>query len=138
MPLGAVHPITEEIRVEEIFRRMVFNVRALNRDDHVRNHAFLMNAAGEWSLAPAYDVSFSAGPGGEHSIAIAGDGRYPGKGAINEVARVAGIKPVRRDQIVDAVDSALCSWEKVAGNCGVPDFLIEDIGSEMVIARGWK
>lgn len=124
--------------VEEVFRRMVFNVRALNRDDHVRNHAFLMNAAAEWSLAPAYDVSFSAGPGGEHSISIAGDGRYPGKGAINEVARVAGIKPVRRDQIIDAVDSALCSWEEVAGNCGVPDFLIEDIGSEMVIARGWK
>lgn len=97
-----------------------------------------MNAAGEWSLAPAYDVSFSAGPGGEHSISIAGDGRHPGKVAINKVARIAGIKPVRRDKIIDAVDSALCLWEEVAANCGAPDFLIKEIGSEMAITRGWK
>lgn len=45
---------------EEAFRRMVFNYAVWNCDDHTKNHSFLMNEwGGEWSLAPAYDVTFS-------------------------------------------------------------------------------
>ena len=50
--------------VEEQFRRMVFNVVARNQDDHVKNIAFLMNPLGEWSLAPAFDVTYSFNPAG--------------------------------------------------------------------------
>jgi len=45
--------------VEEQFRRMVFNIVARNQDDHVKNIAFVMNKRGEWSLAPAFDVTYS-------------------------------------------------------------------------------
>ncbi|WP_198672092.1 type II toxin-antitoxin system HipA family toxin [Pseudogemmobacter bohemicus] len=123
--------------VEEVFRRMVFNIRAFNRDDHVRNHAYLMDAAGCWSLAPAYDVSFSDGPGGEHSLAVAGEGRRPGIKAISEVARIAGIKLTRRNAIIEAVDGALDQWDEVARGCGVPDRLRVQIGREIQTARGW-
>ncbi|MEZ5504354.1 MAG: HipA domain-containing protein [Halioglobus sp.] len=41
------------LAIEQQFRRMVFNIVARNQDDHVKNIAFLMNKAGEWSLAPA-------------------------------------------------------------------------------------
>lgn len=44
---------------EEAFRRMVFNYAAWNCDDHTKNHSFLMDKSGVWSLAPAYDVTFS-------------------------------------------------------------------------------
>ena len=54
---------------------MLKRPRALNRDDHVRNHTFIMDAQGSWSLALAYDVSFSEGSGGEVSIVVAGEGR---------------------------------------------------------------
>jgi serine/threonine-protein kinase HipA len=47
---------------EEIFRRAVFNIIAANDDDHGRNHAFLMDATGEWKLAPAYDLTFATYP----------------------------------------------------------------------------
>lgn len=124
--------------VEEVFRRMVFNIRAFNRDDHVRNHAFLMDAEGNWSLSPAYDVSFSEGPGGEHSMAVAGDGREPGMKAMTEVARIAGIKPTRRDLIVDEVDAALDCWNDVAQDLGVPSRLRQQIRSEIMRARMWK
>lgn len=40
---------------EQLYRRMVFNVLAGNIDDHARNFSFIMNRAGKWSLAPAYD-----------------------------------------------------------------------------------
>jgi len=50
--------------VEEQFRRMAFNIVARNQDDHVKNIAFLMNKQGEWSLAPAFDVTYSYNPSG--------------------------------------------------------------------------
>lgn len=47
---------------EQFYRRMVFNVLFVNQDDHVKNISFLMNRRGEWSLAPAYDITFSYNP----------------------------------------------------------------------------
>ena len=45
--------------VEQLYRRMVFNVIFVNQDDHVKNISFLMNKMGEWRLSPAYDITFS-------------------------------------------------------------------------------
>lgn len=45
--------------VEQLFRRMVFNVIFVNHDDHVKKISFMMNRLGEWKLAPAYDITFS-------------------------------------------------------------------------------
>ncbi|MCK5911518.1 MAG: type II toxin-antitoxin system HipA family toxin, partial [Caulobacter sp.] len=59
------------------FRRMVFNVLASNRDDHTRQHSYLMDQTGQWRLAPAYDLTYSAGPGGEHYLDVEGEGRNP-------------------------------------------------------------
>lgn len=47
-----------ESEVEEVFRRLVFNVIANNTDDHNKNTSFIMNESGTWHLAPAYDVTF--------------------------------------------------------------------------------
>lgn len=45
--------------IEQFYRRMVFNCIAINQDDHVKNTSFLMNKSGEWTLSPAYDITFS-------------------------------------------------------------------------------
>jgi serine/threonine-protein kinase HipA len=58
--------------VERMFRRMLFNILAHNRDDHVKQHSFLMDERGVWTLAPAYDLVFSHGPGNEHYLSVAG------------------------------------------------------------------
>jgi serine/threonine-protein kinase HipA len=50
--------------VEEQFRRMAFNIVARNQDDHAKNIAFLMDKRGQWSLAPAFDVTYSYNPTG--------------------------------------------------------------------------
>jgi serine/threonine-protein kinase HipA len=42
--------------LEELWRRIVFNIAVKNTDDHLRNHCFLLTAGG-WSLAPAYDTN---------------------------------------------------------------------------------
>ncbi|MEI6176003.1 MAG: type II toxin-antitoxin system HipA family toxin [Verrucomicrobiota bacterium] len=48
--------------VEEVFRRAVFNVVSSNDDDHGRNHAFLMDSTGGWTLAPAFDLTLATYP----------------------------------------------------------------------------
>ncbi|MFC1607725.1 type II toxin-antitoxin system HipA family toxin, partial [Candidatus Latescibacterota bacterium] len=45
--------------MQELYRRMVFNILARNHDDHTRNIAFLMDRKGNWRLAPAYDMMWS-------------------------------------------------------------------------------
>jgi serine/threonine-protein kinase HipA len=72
----------DETQVEEAYRRMIFNVLTGNRDDHTKNHAFLMDKNGRWKLSPAYDVTPSNGPGGEHNMTIAGEGKTTGYASI--------------------------------------------------------
>ncbi len=80
MFLRATRAITRRADdVAAAFRRMVFNVLASNRDDHTRQHAYLMDSAGDWRLAPAYDLTYSPGPGGEHYMDIAGEGKDAGE-----------------------------------------------------------
>ena len=64
-------------QLRELFRRMVFNVYAYNRDDHAKNFAFRMTADGTWTLAPAYDLMFSPGMHGRHATAIDGVDDWP-------------------------------------------------------------
>ncbi|EJL48280.1 HipA-like protein [Rhizobium sp. CF122] len=100
--------------VLKMFRNMVFNVYAKNRDDHVKNHAFLMNGSGRWSLAPAYDLTFSSGPGGEHSAAIAGEGRDPGMSHLLTVSRGASISDHDAKEVIEQVRTAISRWPQFA------------------------
>ena len=60
----------------EAFRRMVFNVAAVNHDDHTKNFAFTLREGGRWELAPAYDVTHANVPGnkwiGQHLMSVNG------------------------------------------------------------------
>lgn len=105
---------------DEMFRRMAFNVLAHNRDDHLKNHAFLMDAGGGWRLSPAYDVSFSDGPGGEHHLAIAGEGRRPGRKHVEAVGQALGMKPATIAALIDPVRAAIADWPRHADAAGVP------------------
>lgn len=61
-------------QVEEMFRRMVMNLVAINKDDHAKNFSFLCDD-GKWSLAPAYDITYSpTGSNGEHATSLFYDG----------------------------------------------------------------
>ena len=56
--------------MEQMFRRMVFNVLVDETDDHAKNFSFLLRKGGGWELAPAYDLT-----GGVPSAADADDAR---------------------------------------------------------------
>lgn len=112
--IAATHRLTgDQGAVVEMYRRMVFNVLAHNRDDHTKQFAFRMDGVGRWTLAPAFDLTFSDGPGGDHSLAVAGSGR-PDRAAMLRVAAVVGIRKAAAVTVIAEVGAAVA--EGVAGS----------------------
>lgn len=105
--------------VAAAFRRMVFNVLACNRDDHTRQHAYLMDPAGEWRLAPAFDLTYSPGPGGEHYLDIEGEGRRPTRAYVMSLGRKHGIDAKRVTAVIEDVVGAIAKWPVEAKKAGV-------------------
>lgn len=112
----------------QAFRLMVFNVLAHNKDDHARNFSFIRQESG-WRLAPAYDLTFSAGMHNEHATDIAGSGN-PGLKQIEQIARQAGIGNWR--EIVEQVRTATSQWRSLAREWDVAKTRISAIGKALV------
>jgi len=115
------------------YRRMVFNVLAQNRDDHVKNFAFLLDeATGEWTLSPAYDLTCTTGPGGEHTMTLAGEGKSPNRSHMEQLADRADISQKDADQIFDEVQSAITNWPDHAAKAGVSKTNINRIAGHIL------
>jgi serine/threonine-protein kinase HipA len=99
--LLATQRITGDQReVLKAFARCVFNVVMHNQDDHGRNFAFRMNAQGRWELSPAFDLTYSFGPGGEHCTSVAGQGTNIRREHLMQVAKNSGIAIKVAQQVI--------------------------------------
>lgn len=124
--LSLTMALTKDIReVEKIFRLAVFNVMAHNRDDHAKNFSFLMNEFGEWKLSPAYDLTYSNGPGGEQSTMVVGEGRNITIKHLAKLGLDAKISKELIDQIIEQTRNALSKWTFLANEYGISKSNIE-------------
>ncbi len=118
--------------VERAFDRMVFNVLAHNRDDHAKQHAFLMDDTGVWRLSPPYDLTFSRGPGGEHYLAVNGRGgddiSFDAMAVIGDNQGIAA-KYIR--ETMDRVTSAVRRFPAIARDYGVGDATLRGVNQEL-------
>ncbi len=118
---------------EQMFRRAVFNVLSHNRDDHSKNFAFLMDAEGVWSLAPAYDLTFSSSSQGYHSTSCARNYVDPGRKELLELSNALSINKakVTIDEIKDIIDR----WRIYAELSGVFEASIKTIETSLKTIR---
>ncbi|KAB1115015.1 type II toxin-antitoxin system HipA family toxin [Neorhizobium galegae] len=120
--------LTKDIReIEKMFRLAVFNVLAHNRDDHSKNFSFLMDETGQWTLSPAYDLTFSHGPRGEQSTMVMGEGRNP---AAQHLLKLGEAAKLNKQTIADAIDrtrEALYRWPERGGEHGVSKVTIDRV-----------
>jgi len=111
--------------VEEQFRRMVFNIVARNQDDHVKNIAFLMNKQGEWSLAPAFDVTYSYNPSGSwtatHQMTLNAKRDEFTLEDFEACAKAALMKRGRDATIIEEVRAAVKRWPEFAAAAKLSD-----------------
>jgi len=117
--------------VEEQFRRMVFNIVARNQDDHVKNIAFLMNQQGEWSLAPAFDLTYSYNPSGlwtaTHQMTLNGKRDGFALDDFEACAKAALMKRGRAASIVDEVRAAVMRWPEFADQAKISNEWLDRI-----------
>lgn len=124
--------------VDLAFRRMVFNVLAHNRDDHTAQHAYLMDEHGDWRLAPAYDLTFSQGPGGEHYCDVAGEGRQPTRAGVMALGSRHRLSAQRVTAIIAEVEAGIANWPRFAAEAGLGKRTIAAIGkAHAAVRRGF-
>ncbi len=118
---------------EQLFRRMVFNVLAVNYDDHTRNFSFIMKKGERWRLSPAYDLCFSFNPENHwvsrQTLSVNGKRIGITKDDLMTVARENSIKNGGR--IIDEVNDIIKSWKKYAAIAGVREDLRKYIGDHL-------
>jgi serine/threonine-protein kinase HipA len=128
--LKATLALTQDHRqVEEAFRRMAFNVLAHNRDDHVKNFSYVMDRTGVWQLSPAYDLLFSDGPRGHHTMAAGGVTEEPTDRDMLRVAEACDVDPRRARELIRQVRDAVHQWGRFAGDAGVSAGTTRAIGT---------
>jgi serine/threonine-protein kinase HipA len=123
--------------IEEVYRRMVFNVVARNQDDHTKNFCFLMDPETfEWYLSPGFDLTYANGNGWTrtHQMTVSGKASGIERDDLLQVARRYGVR--RGAQIIDEVVDAMHGWPDEAGNAGLDDAWIERIRADQRLDLG--
>ena len=110
--------------IEQQFRRMVFNIVVRNQDDHVKNIAFLMDKQGNWSLSPAFDMTYSFNPNGtwtaSHQMTMNGKREHFTLADFRACARTAALKRGSAEKIIAEVQDTVANWRDYAEVAGVP------------------
>lgn len=123
--------------VEQMFRRMVFNVVARNQDDHVKNIAFLMDRSGRWRLSPAFDVTYAYRPGSvwteRHQMSINGKRSDFTLADFSAVGRFAALPRGRAQKIVKEVVGVVGEWESYAAAARVAEEHIRRIAPALTL-----
>ena len=89
----------------------------------------LMDAKGGWRASPAYDLTYSRGPGGEQSTMVMGEGKIPGRPHLLQLADKFGITKTNSAVILEQVAEAVGNWKSVAREAGVSKVSIKAIAA---------
>ncbi len=114
LTLHLTKDVNEQIKM---FRLATFNLFSHNRDDHAKNFSFLLDENYQWKLSPAYDLTFSYGPGEEHSTTYLGEGRYPTRKHLMKLAQKHNIKDAQ--VIIDEIEEVIMNFQGYAKNIGL-------------------
>jgi serine/threonine-protein kinase HipA len=104
----------DQRETQKAFERCVFNVLLHNRDDHAKNFAYRLDEYRQWKLSPAFDLTYSHGPGGEHSTSVAGEGAAPGRAHLMQVAKRGGLPEKAATRCIDHWRDVLSALPMVA------------------------
>lgn len=110
-------PETLVADLEQLFRRVVFNVMCGHRDDHLRNHGFLLGRGG-WRLAPAFDMNPLAHKD-VHVLCIDEVDPHPSVVTVLATHEYYRLSAARAQDIAQAVAEAVDEWRPQAQRQGL-------------------
>jgi len=111
------HGSNTKADLEQLWRRIIFNIAVSNTDDHLRNHGFIYHKGG-WLLSPAYDINPVTPANGLH-LNITDDDNSLDYELAMEVIDFFQLTNLRAEQIKNEVLNSVRSWSKVATKNGI-------------------
>ena len=120
--------------IDELFRRMVFNIALSNNDDHTKNHAFLLKEGGSWELAPAYDITHARNSAFDAwtKAHIMGVGGVFSDITRDDVLRMCSPYPIKNpEKIIDSILDVAGSWPEFAKQAGLSSGRTEWVGNDI-------
>ena len=115
-------PETKE-DLEQLWRRMVFNILVSNTDDHLRNHGFILTDTG-WRLSPAYDMNPNE-MGNGLTLNISENSNELDISLALETAHLYQLKSDRAESILKEMQQEISHWRTVAKKLGISHSEIE-------------
>lgn len=123
--------------IEQLFRRMVFNIFARNQDDHVKNISFLMDQKGIWRLSPAYDVTYAYEPTNywlsKHQMSMNGKRDSFVVYDFYKCGKSMNISKRRIEKILDEVYSVISKWYEYAEQAMLEERVAEEIRRQHIV-----
>ena len=104
--------------LEQLFRRVLFNVLIGNTDDHLRNHGFIRHPSG-WRLAPAYDLNPNPARR-THALKLDGDGDIPSIETVIATAGLYRLKTARAGRVLAEMRKVTSAWRARARAMRLP------------------
>lgn len=123
------------LQIEQLYRRMVFNVLAQNRDDHTKNFSFLMDEMGKWRFSPAFDICHSYNPESEwldqHNMTVNGKPTNIGR---NDLLKVGSAQNIHNaNKIINDIYMVVSNWPDYANEAKVNPKLRDAIYGTLIL-----
>ena len=99
------------------FARVAFNVAVGNRDDHLRNHGFLLSENG-WRVAPAFDVNPNIDKS-DHVLNIDEQDNRPSLATVAATSAFYGLSAIKARDIIENVVAVVDHWQHAARNARI-------------------
>ncbi|MFO8147029.1 MAG: HipA domain-containing protein [Gillisia sp.] len=112
------HGTNVDENLQQLWRRIVFNIAVSNTDDHLRNHGFILNEKG-WELSPAFDLNPSIDKDGL-ALNIDMDDNALNFKLARSVGKFFRLNESEMDTILKEVLNAVKEWKSVAKQIGIP------------------
>jgi serine/threonine-protein kinase HipA len=109
--------------LEQLWRRMLFNILVSNTDDHLRNHGFILTQSG-WRLSPAYDMNPNE-MGNGLTLNISENSNEQEIALALETARLYQLKKEKAEAIFTEMQSEISKWRIVAKQFGISNSEID-------------
>ena len=119
------HSADAKIDLEQLWRRMAFNVLVSNTDDHLRNHGFILTPRG-WRLSPAYDMNPNE-MGNGLTLNISENSNELDISLALETAHLYQLKRERAERILKEMRREISNWRVVAKKFGISNGEIEQL-----------
>ncbi|RYD57313.1 MAG: type II toxin-antitoxin system HipA family toxin [Sphingobacteriales bacterium] len=122
--------------VAQLFRRMVFNLVFCNHDDHLKNQSLIYDELSDsWSLAPAYDLTYSLNPElnmKTTSRALSINGKRVGI-ELKDLKQIADKYTIKNPTgIIAEIQAAVEYWKDCAATLGLSSKVVQSISKNFV------